>query len=138
VVRSNVHLLSKFGAQIALCGPPELLPEVAASLAPGITISRHMEEALRKADVVMMLRVQKERLAGLRLNLNRYIGQYQLTSERLKLAKPGAIVMHPGPMIRSMEIQGQVADSPQSVIEEQVQNGVYVRMAILASCMGVA
>ncbi len=68
VVRSNVHLLSKFGAQIVLCGPPELLPEYAASLAPGIKISRHIEEAARKADVLMMLRVQKERLAGLKLD----------------------------------------------------------------------
>ncbi|HEX7288348.1 MAG TPA: aspartate carbamoyltransferase catalytic subunit [Candidatus Angelobacter sp.] len=138
VVRSNVHLLSKFGAQIVLCGPPELLPEVAATLAPGVAISRHMEEALRKADVVMMLRVQKERLAGQRLNLHRYVAQYQLTADRLKLAKPNALVMHPGPMIRGMEIQGQVADGPQSVIAEQVRNGVYVRMAILSSCMGVA
>jgi aspartate carbamoyltransferase catalytic subunit len=138
VVRSNVHLLSEFGAQIVLCGPPELLPEYASSLAPGVKISRHLEEAARKADVVMMLRVQKERLAGLKLDAEKYIAHYQLTAERLKLAKSDAIVMHPGPMIRGMEIQSEVADGPQSVIEEQVHNGVYVRMAILAICMGVA
>ena len=138
VVRSNVHLLSKFGAQIVLCGPPELLPEYATSLAPGIKISRHVEEATRKADVVMMLRVQKERLAGLKLDAGKYIDHYQLTPERLKLAKPDAIVMHPGPMVRGMEIQSEVADGPQSVIEEQVHNGVFVRMAILATCLGVA
>jgi aspartate carbamoyltransferase catalytic subunit len=138
VVRSNVHLLSKFGAQIVLCGPPELLPEYATSLAPGVKISRHVEEATRKADVVMMLRVQKERLAGLKLDAGKYIAHYQLTPERLKLAKPDAIVMHPGPMVRGMEIQSEVADGPQSVIEEQVHNGVFVRMAILASCLGVA
>jgi aspartate carbamoyltransferase catalytic subunit len=138
VVRSNVHLLSKFGAQIVLCGPPELLPEYATTLAPGVKISRHMEEATRKADVVMMLRVQKERLAGLKLDANSYVAHYQLTPERLRLAKPDAIVMHPGPMVRGMEIQSEVADGPQSVIEEQVHNGVYVRMAILASCLGVA
>ncbi len=138
VVRSNVHLLSKFGAQIVLCGPPELLPEYASSLAPGVKISRHMEEAARKADVIMMLRVQKERLAGLKLDAEKYIAHYQLTAERLKLAKSDAIVMHPGPMIRGMEIQSEVADSPQSVIEEQVHNGVYARMAVLAICMGVA
>src|SRR5215472_28232 len=138
VVRSNVHLLSKFGAQIVLCGPPELLPEYAASLAPGVKISRHIEEAARKADVLMMLRVQKERLAGLKLDSNSYVAHYQLTPERLKLAKSDAIVMHPGPMIRGMEIQSEVADGPQSVIEEQVQNGVFVRMAILAVCLGVA
>jgi aspartate carbamoyltransferase catalytic subunit len=138
VVRSNVHILSKFGAEIVLCGPPELLPETAASLAPGIRISRHAEDAIRKADAVMMLRVQKERLAGLKLEVDKYIAHYQLNAERLKLAKKDAIVMHPGPMIRGMEIQPEVADGPQSVIEEQVQNGVYMRMAILASCLGVA
>jgi aspartate carbamoyltransferase catalytic subunit len=138
VVRSNIHLLSKFGAEIVLCGPVELLPEIAATLAPGIKITRHIDEAVRKADVIMMLRVQKERLAGLKLAVGRYIAHYQLTAERLKLAKTDAIVMHPGPMVRGMEIQSEVADSPQSVIEEQVQNGVYVRMAILTSCMGVA
>jgi aspartate carbamoyltransferase catalytic subunit len=138
VVRSNIHLLNRFGAEIVLCGPVELLPETAAQLAPGVKITRHMEEAVRKADVIMMLRVQKERLAGLKLHAGKYVAQYQLTAERLKLAKSDAIVMHPGPMIRGMEIQSEVADSPQSVIEEQVHNGVYVRMAILAVCMGVS
>ncbi|MGE5323754.1 MAG: aspartate carbamoyltransferase catalytic subunit [Actinomycetota bacterium] len=137
VVRSNIHLLSKFGAHVVLCGPPELLPEVAETLAPNVKIIRHMEEALRRADVVMMLRVQKERLAGLKLDLGKYIARYQLTPERLKLARPDALLMHPGPMIRGMEIQSELADGPQSVIEEQVHNGVYVRMAILATCMGL-
>src|SRR5690349_12125500 len=85
VARSNIHLLSKFGAHIVLCGPPELLPETAVALAPGIKITRHLEEAVRKADIVMMLRVQKERLAGLKLNAEKYVGAYQLTLERLKL-----------------------------------------------------
>jgi aspartate carbamoyltransferase catalytic subunit len=138
VVRSNVHLLSKFGAQVILCGPPELLPDYATTLATGVKVTRHMEEATRRADVVMMLRVQKERLAGLKLDAESYIAHYQLTPERLKLAKNDAIVMHPGPMVRGMEIQSEIADSPQSVVEEQVSNGVYVRMAILASCLGVA
>jgi aspartate carbamoyltransferase catalytic subunit len=138
VVRSNIHLLSKFGAEVVLCGPQELLPEVAATLARNVKIIRHMEEAIRRADVVMMLRVQKERLAGLKLDADKYVAQYRLTAERLKLAKSDALVMHPGPMIRGMEIQSEVADGPQSVIEEQVQNGVYVRMAILTTCMGVA
>jgi aspartate carbamoyltransferase catalytic subunit len=137
VVRSNIHLLTKFGAQTVLCGPPELLPDIAETLSPNVKIVRHMEEALRKADVVMMLRVQKERLHGLKLDVNKYVAQYQLTAERLKLAKPDALLMHPGPMVRGMEIQSELADGPQSVIEEQVQNGVYVRMAILAACMGV-
>jgi aspartate carbamoyltransferase catalytic subunit len=137
VVRSNIHLLTKFGAQTVLCGPPELLPDIAETLSPNVKIVRHMEEALRKADVVMMLRVQKERLHGLKLDVNKYVAQYQLTAERLKLAKPDALLMHPGPMVRGMEIQSELADGPQSVIEEQVQNGVYVRMAILATCLGV-
>jgi aspartate carbamoyltransferase catalytic subunit len=137
VVRSNVHLLSKFGAQVVLCGPPELLPDCATCLAPGVKVSRHVEEAARKADVIMMLRVQKERLLGLKLDADSYVAHYQLTPERLKLARSDAIVMHPGPMIRGMEIQSEVADSRQSVIEEQVHNGVYLRMAILAMCLGV-
>ncbi len=138
VVRSNVHLLAKFGAEVVLCGPPELLPEVATQLARNVKVVRHMEEAVRKADVIMMLRVQKERLAGLKLDVEKYVAQYQLTAERLKLAKSDALVMHPGPMIRGMEIQSELADGPQSVIEEQVHNGVYVRMAILSTCLGVA
>jgi aspartate carbamoyltransferase catalytic subunit len=138
VARSNIHLLSKFGAQIVLCGPPELLPETALTLAPGLKIVRHIEEAVRKCDVVMMLRVQKERLVGLKIDAEKYGMQYQLTLERLRLAKSDAIVMHPGPMVRGMEIQTEVADSPQAVIEEQVHNGVYVRMAVMTVCMGVA
>ena len=131
VARSNVHLLSKAGAQIVLCGPPALLPEIAATLAPGVEIVRDFDRAMRQADVIMMLRMQKERLAGLDLNLTEYISGYQLTSERMSRAKPGAIVMHPGPMIRGMEITAEVADGKQSVIVEQVANGVPVRMAIL-------
>jgi aspartate carbamoyltransferase catalytic subunit len=138
VVRSNIHLLAKFGVQIVLCGPPELLPDDAAALSPAVKVSRYMEDALRKADVVMMLRVQKERLAGLKLDVDRYISHFQLTAERLKLANRNAILMHPGPMIRGMEIQSELADGPQSVIEEQVHNGVFVRMAILSACLGVA
>jgi aspartate carbamoyltransferase catalytic subunit len=138
VVRSNVFLLTRFGAEVVLCGPPELLPDIASTLARGVKIVRHIEEAIRRADVVMMLRVQKERLAGLKLDAEKYVAQYQLTAERLKLAKSDAIVMHPGPMIRGMEIESEVADGSHSVIEEQVQNGVYVRMAVLTTCMGVA
>ena len=121
-----------------LCGPPEFLPEVALTLAPNLTISRRLEEAVRDADVVMMLRMQKERLVGLDIDVPRYMAHWQLTTELLALAKSDALVMHPGPMVRGMEIQTEVADSPQAVIEEQVHNGVYVRMAILAICTGVA
>ncbi|HUK86289.1 MAG TPA: aspartate carbamoyltransferase catalytic subunit [Terriglobales bacterium] len=138
VTRSNVHLLSKFSAQVVLCGPPELVPDVAATLAPGVRVTRHVEEALRGADVIMALRVQKERLAGRKLRVGDYVAGYQLTPERLRLAKRDAILMHPGPVIRGMEITGELADLPQSVIEEQVHNGVAVRMAVLANCLGVA
>jgi aspartate carbamoyltransferase catalytic subunit len=138
VARSACHLLSKFGVRITLCGPPEFVPEVAATLAPGIRITRHLEEAVRGIDVIMLLRVQKERLAGRKIKLADYIAKYQMTAARLKLAKRDAIVMHPGPIIRGLELTGEVADCPQSVIVEEVANGVPVRMAILARAMGKA
>lgn len=136
VARSACHLLSKFGVKIVLCGPPELVPDVAATLTSGIRITRHLEDALRGADVVMLLRVQKERLAGLKINLPEYIARYQMTSARLKTAKKDAIVMHPGPIIRGLELTSEVADCPQSRILEEVHNGVPTRMAILARAMG--
>ena len=138
VARSNIHLLSKAGAQVVLCGPPELLPQLAATLAPGLRITRHVEEALRGADVVMVLRVQKERLAGLQLHMDEYVAGYQVTAERLRLAKRDAILMHPGPMIRGAELAGDLADSPASVITEQVADGVWVRMAVLVTALGAA
>jgi aspartate carbamoyltransferase catalytic subunit len=136
VARSDAHLFSKLGADVILCGPEVLLPDAASQLAPGIRIERDMEAAIKGADVVMMLRVQQERLAGLQLNLDEYIRRYQLTLSRLKLAKKDAIVMHPGPMIRGLEMTDEVADCPQSVVLEQVLNGVKIRMAILASLLG--
>jgi aspartate carbamoyltransferase catalytic subunit len=136
VARSAVHLLSKSGANVTLCGPPELLPEVASTLAKNLRISRSCEDALRGADVVMILRVQRERLAGLKISLPDYISRYQLTIPRLRLAKPDALVMHPGPIIRGLELTWEVADSPHSVIVEEVHNGVPVRMAVLARALG--
>lgn len=138
VARSNIHLLRQFGAQVTLCGPPELAPEMVMSLASGVNLTPHIDVAVRGADVVMMLRVQKERLAGLNVNVEQYVAGYQLTPERLKLAKRDAIVMHPGPIVRGMELTSEVADGPQSVIVEQVANGVPMRMAILAWAMGAA
>jgi aspartate carbamoyltransferase catalytic subunit len=138
VARSAVHLLGKFGAQITLCGPAELLPPVAATLAPGLQITRTVEDALRGADVVLTLRVQKERLEGLRISLEDYIARYQITAARLRLAKKDAILMHPGPIIRGLELTWDVADCPQSVIVEEVRNGVPMRMAILAKALGKA
>jgi aspartate carbamoyltransferase catalytic subunit len=136
VARSACQLLSKFGVKIILCGPPELVPEIAATLAPGIRVSRHLEDALRGTDVVTLLRVQKERLSGLKIDLPEYISRYQMTPARLKLAKKDAIVMHPGPIIRGLELTGEVADGPQSRIVEEVHNGVPTRMAILARALG--
>ena len=136
VARSNIHLLTKFGAKITLCGPQEMLPEVATSLAPGLKISRHLEEGVRGADVIIVLRVQKERLAGQKISLADYIARYQMTMPRLKLAKKDAILMHPGPIIRGLELTWEVADCPQSAIVEEVHNGVPTRMAILAKAVG--
>jgi len=136
VARSNIHLLSKLGANMTLCGPPELLPELATTLAPGLNLVRHVEEAVRNADVVMLLRVQKERLDGLKVHIYDYVTRYQMTPARLKLAKRDAILMHPGPAIRGLELEGDLADGPQSVIREEVKNGVPVRMAILARAAG--
>jgi aspartate carbamoyltransferase catalytic subunit len=138
VARSACHLLTKFGAKITLCGPPELVPDVAATLAPGLRVTRHIEEALRGTDVVMLLRVQKERLAGQKIRLQDYIARYQMTTARLKLAKRDAIVMHPGPIIRGIELTAEVADSPQSMIRDEVRNGLPTRMAILARALGRA
>ena len=138
VARSNIHLLTKFGAKITLCGPQEFLPEIAAGLAPGLRVTRHAEEALRGADVIIVLRVQKERLAGQKISLQEYIARYQMTMARLKLAKKDAILMHPGPIIRGLELTWDVADCSQSAIVEEVRNGVPTRMAILARALGKA
>jgi aspartate carbamoyltransferase catalytic subunit len=138
VARSAVQVLTKFGAHVTLCGPPELCPEIASTLAKNVSVVRHLDQAIRGVDVVMMLRIQKERLAGLNLDIPAYVAAYQLTADKLRIAKRDAIVMHPGPMLRGLEIAGDVADSQQSVIREQVQNGVAVRMAILAWCLGAA
>jgi aspartate carbamoyltransferase catalytic subunit len=135
VARSNALLLPQLGARVMLCGPPQLLPDVAAELGPGIEITRDFDAALGQANVVMMLRIQRERLAGLHLDLDDYISRYQLNAERLAAHAPKAIVMHPGPMIRGLEITSEVADGPQSAIEEQVRHGVAIRMALIARAL---
>jgi aspartate carbamoyltransferase catalytic subunit len=138
VARSAIHLLSKFKVKVVLCGPPELLPELATTLAPGLRITRSCEDGVRGADVVMVLRVQRERLAGLKVNLQDYVARYQMTMARLRLAKSDALLMHPGPIIRGLELTWDVADCPQSAIVEEVRNGVPVRMAVLARALGKA
>lgn len=136
VARSNAMLLPRLGATVILCGPEPLLPEAAAELAPGVTIERDFERALRQATVVMMLRIQKERLAGLHLDLDDYIARYQLHQERLAACATRAIVMHPGPMIRGLEITSEVADGPNSAVAEQVHHGLAIRMALLTRALG--
>jgi aspartate carbamoyltransferase catalytic subunit len=137
VARSNAMLLPRLGARVVLCGPVELLPEDALGLGEGIEIERDFDAALRRAQVVMMLRIQKERLAGFDLNLGEYVARYQLSVERLAAMAPKAVVMHPGPIIRGLEIAGEVADGPQSAIEEQVAQGLAVRRAVLVRALGV-
>ena len=114
-----------------LCGPKELLPELATGSGPGIEIERDFEAALRQSQVIMMLRIQGERLAGLQLDLDEYKAAYQLTGDRLRTLAPSAIVLHPGPIIRGLEITGGVADGAQSSILEQITNGVAIRMAVV-------
>jgi aspartate carbamoyltransferase catalytic subunit len=124
-------LLPRLGARVLLCGPKELLPEIAAQTGPGIAVERNFETALRQSQAVMMLRIQAERLAGLQLDLEEYKANYQLTGQRLAAQAPEAIVMHPGPIIRGLEVTAGVADGVQSVILEQVKNGVAIRMAVV-------
>ena len=131
VARSNMLLLPRLGARVLLCGPPQLLPEFAASAGPGIEIIRDFEEALRQSQAIMMLRIQAERLSGVQLDLEEYKTSFQLTGDRLHTLAPEAIVMHPGPIIRGLEITSGVADGKQSTILEQVRNGVAVRMAVV-------
>jgi len=131
VARSNIHLLSKFGASIVLCGPATLLPREMAQIAPGVDLTYDIREAVKHADVVMMLRVQLERQHEPSAPAGEYFGQYGLRLEHLALTKPDAIVMHPGPMNRGQEIASDVADSQRSVILNQVENGIAVRMAVL-------
>ncbi len=135
VARSNVYLLSKYGADIVLCGPASLLPKELAKIAPGVTLTTNMDEAIRDADVIMMLRVQLERQHEAAFPASEYFSFYGLRLEHLRLAKPEVIVMHPGPINRGREISSEVADSQRSVILNQVENGISVRMAVLESVL---
>jgi aspartate carbamoyltransferase catalytic subunit len=130
VVRSNIHLLTKMNAKVTLAAPPTLMPAEIEKM--GVRVVRSLDEALEGADVVMMLRIQLERQGKLSFpSLREYYNTFGLTPERLRRAKEGVIVMHPGPMNRGVEIASDVADGPYSVILEQVTNGVAVRMAVL-------
>jgi aspartate carbamoyltransferase catalytic subunit len=130
VFRSNVALLTKMGAEVWACGPPTLMP--AGIGQTGVRATTSVEEAVADADAVMMLRIQLERMqGGFFPSLREYFQVFGMTPERVRLAKPDAIIMHPGPMNRGVEIASEVADSPASVILDQVANGVAVRMAVL-------
>jgi len=136
VARSNIHLFGKFGCRFALCGPAMWLPREFECLGYPLRRVARVEEALEGADVVIVLRVQQERLHEPALPLEEYILLYQLTPERLARARPDALVLHPGPMNRGVEIDPAVADGPQSCVLEQVTNGLAVRMALLFLLVG--
>ena len=138
VARSNMYLLGKFGARITLCGPAMWMPKELEGISPGTRRVPRIEEALEGADVIIVLRVQSERIHEPALAAEEYILGYQLTAERLRLARPDALVLHPGPMIRGLEIDPVVADGPQCGVLEQVTNGLAVRMALLYHLTGGA
>src|SRR6476661_7711993 len=138
VARSNVHLLSKFGVDIVLCGPAPLLPENLQRIAPGVSLTYDIRSAIRNADVIMMLRVQLERQHESAFPSSEYFQFYGLRLDHLALAKPDVLVMHPGPINRGRELSSEVADSQRSVILNQVENGIAVRMAVLERVIGDA
>ncbi|MDA8271830.1 MAG: aspartate carbamoyltransferase catalytic subunit [Actinomycetota bacterium] len=135
VARSNVQLLSRLGANVTLVGPPSLLP-LDLSLWP-VRISNCLEDVLPGCDVIYMLRIQSERFSeSLMPSIGEFSRAFALNSERLEMASKGAIVMHPGPMIKGVEITAEAAESPRSLIRTQVRNGVGVRMAVLYWLLG--
>jgi len=133
VARSNIYLLSKLGARISMAGPGTLVPpEFAGVIEQGVQLERRIEDAIVDADVVMILRVQRERQTDAFFpSLREYAVHYGLHLNHLELAAPDAIVMHPGPMNRGIEISSEIADGGRSLILDQVTNGVAVRMAVL-------
>ncbi|WP_027166264.1 aspartate carbamoyltransferase catalytic subunit [Mesorhizobium sp. WSM3224] len=134
VARSNIMLLNALGAQVRVVAPSTLLPSGIDRM--GVIVSRSMAEGLKDADVVMMLRLQRERMEGAFVpSIREYFHYFGLDAEKLKAAKPDALVMHPGPMNRGVEIASEIADGPQSVIQEQVEMGVAVRMAVMEALL---
>lgn len=137
VLRSNVLLLTRLGAEVWVCGPATLIPAGLEQF--GVHVTTRVEEAVADADAVMMLRIQLERMQGHFFpSLREYFLMFGLTERRLALARPDCLVMHPGPINRGVEIASDVADGPQSVILEQVANGIAVRMAVLFLLAGGA
>jgi aspartate carbamoyltransferase catalytic subunit len=137
VFRSNARLLAKMGSHVVVTGPPTLLPPEVARL--GVEVAPTLDEAIADADVVMMLRVQRERMEGAYFpSVREYFRLYALTAARVERAKPDVIIMHPGPINRGLEIESRVADGPYSLILDQVTNGVAVRMAVLFLLCGAS
>jgi aspartate carbamoyltransferase catalytic subunit len=137
VLRSNIHLLTKLGAAVCVCGPPTLIPADIGRF--GVQATSSVDAAVEDADVIMMLRIQLERMEGAYFpSLREYFQVFGMTEARVKRARPDAIIMHPGPMNRGVEIASEVADGPYSVILDQVANGVAVRMAVLYLLAGGA
>jgi aspartate carbamoyltransferase catalytic subunit len=135
VARSNIWALGKLGADVTLVGPSTLVPECLTTLGP--KVSHNLKEALVDADAVMLLRIQHERQSSTHFpSLSEYTSMFGLNKTRASWLKPSAIIMHPGPINRGVEIDSDLADSPQSVILEQVTNGIAVRMAVLYLCSG--
>ena len=134
VARSNILLLNALGARVRVVAPSTLLPSGIKDM--GVEVFQRMEDGLKDADVVMMLRLQRERMAGSFVpSVREYFRYYGLDAEKLTSARPDALVMHPGPMNRGVEIASDIADGPQSVIEMQVEMGVAVRMAVMETLM---
>jgi len=134
VARSNIILLNAMGAQVRVVAPSTLLPAGIEKM--GVSVHRTMAEGLKDADVVMMLRLQRERMEGAFVpSVREYFRYFGLDAEKLKFAKPDALVMHPGPMNRGVEIASEIADGPQSVIQQQVEMGVAVRMAVMEALL---
>lgn len=134
VARSNIMLLNALGAQVRVVAPSTLLPAGIETM--GVIVTRSMAEGLKDADVVMMLRLQRERMEGAFVpSVREYFRYYGLDAEKLRAAKADALVMHPGPMNRGVEIASAIADGPQSVIQEQVEMGVAVRMAVMEALL---
>ncbi|KAA3450082.1 aspartate carbamoyltransferase catalytic subunit [Mesorhizobium sp. SARCC-RB16n] len=134
VARSNIMLLNALGAQVRVVAPSTLLPSGIDRM--GVIVCRSMAEGLKDADVVMMLRLQRERMEGAFVpSVREYFRYFGLDAEKLKAAKGDALVMHPGPMNRGVEIASEIADGPQSVIQEQVEMGVAVRMAVMEALL---
>jgi aspartate carbamoyltransferase catalytic subunit len=134
VARSNIVLLNLMGARVRVVGPSTLMPAGIERM--GVEVFTSMKEGLKDADVVMMLRLQRERMAGAFVpSVREYFRYYGLDGEKLRQARPDALVMHPGPMNRGVEIASEIADGPQSVIESQVEMGVAVRMAVMETLL---